>query len=534
MGGRMSEQSHGFEVRGIEVDDIDQLSKETNWWGAFVIGLAGTILVLGLVGYALVAMGPFSIVMFAVLTGAGVFLCFCLAELAAAMPDKAGGLPAYAFDTFSSWGKTSSVHLGGLSSWGYWLGWFTVAPIFVLLAADYLVALLKLGPGKAFDPFGAFLGLPTNTTRFFTALVLLIAMFIPCYLGIRLGARFATMLGIACLIPLLFLIIAPFFKPSTLDFGAISGFHFEPNGVYAGTALTWPFVLGWAFIFTWSVLAMEAAACYIGECKEPVRDAKIAMTAEGLFGLFVYIMLPLMMLAVVGVVGLQALFDATDGAFIGDASPLFLAYTAKLFGTSEVWRWIVGLMLIVALLLTVLNAVMGCSRGLYQNAHDGLLPRFFGKTNRHSVPSTAMLFSLVCSIGLLLIGSPLEIYIFSNMGYLFAVALSLVGYAVYRRSKADPDRPLKMPGWMWPVALVIGVVFLFLWVVGGYFAADYAVGAGHRGLYWFGLLLLALWFPLYAWRRFEDKRSGTTFYNRLAAETAKESTTAGGTPVVGS
>ena len=75
---------------------------------------------------------------------------------------------------------------------------------------------------------------------------------------------------------------------------------------------------------------------------------------------------------------------------------------------------------------------------------------------------------------------------------------------------------------MTPVALVIGVAFLALWAVGGYFAPDYAVGADKRGLYWLGLLLVALWFPLYALRRAEDKKAGTTFYNRLAAGAAKE------------
>ena len=38
------------------------LSRETNWWGAFVIGLAGTILIIGLVGYALVSLGGAAIV----------------------------------------------------------------------------------------------------------------------------------------------------------------------------------------------------------------------------------------------------------------------------------------------------------------------------------------------------------------------------------------------------------------------------------------------------------------------------------------
>ena len=37
------------------------LSRETNWWGAFVIGLAGTILVTGVAPFAVQSMGAASI-----------------------------------------------------------------------------------------------------------------------------------------------------------------------------------------------------------------------------------------------------------------------------------------------------------------------------------------------------------------------------------------------------------------------------------------------------------------------------------------
>ncbi|GBL19381.1 hypothetical protein EMGBS3_10870 [Anaerolineaceae bacterium] len=50
---------------------------------------------------------------------------------------------------------------------------------------------------------------------------------------------------------------------------------------------------------TWSVWAMEAAACYIGECRNPARDAKIAMTAESIYGFFfIYLSIPVMLIAV--------------------------------------------------------------------------------------------------------------------------------------------------------------------------------------------------------------------------------------------
>ena len=45
---------------------------------------------------------------------------------------------------------------------------------------------------------------------------------------------------------------------------------------------------------------MEAAACYIGETRDPDRDAKIAMNAEGLYGLFIYTMIPISFIIVLG------------------------------------------------------------------------------------------------------------------------------------------------------------------------------------------------------------------------------------------
>ena len=95
------------------------------------------------------------------------------------------------------------------------------------------------------------------------------------------------------------------------------------------------------------------------------------MTAEGLFGFFVYVSIPTMVLAWVlgmGIIGKQS----------GDAEELFISYTTKLFGVSEFWKWAVGLMLIVALMLSVINAIAGCARGLWQNSHDGVLPRCSG------------------------------------------------------------------------------------------------------------------------------------------------------------
>ena len=488
----MSDQKVAFDASLVN-PGTNELAKDTNWWGAFVIGLSGTILVIALVGWAVQALGGYSIPLFVVITAMGVLLCYCLAELAAAMPTRTGGLPSYAFETFKPWGKTTAKHIGGLSTWGYWLGWFTVAPINVILASSYLRNLFELPVGTTFDPFGATFGLPLSSTDFIVGVVVLVAMFIPCYMGIRLGAKFATILGIASVIPLVLLVILPFAKPSSIDFGRLDGF-----GLPEGVTNSFTFTIAWVFIFTWSVLAMEAAACYIGECKDPARDAKIAMTAEGLFGFFIYVSIPVMVIAVLG----------TGSALVGiDAKTVFDQYVQAIFGVNEFWKWFVGLAIVIALLLSVLNAVMGCARCLYQNAHDGILPRWFGKTNKHGSPSNAMYFNLFASIIVLLSGTPLEIYIFSNMGYLFACAVALIGYWLFRSNSPDAARPVKMPGWMSPVALVIGVFFLFTWIYGGFYSADYILGdPSKRYLFWLGLGILAVYFPLYAWRNASDKK----------------------------
>ena len=94
------------------------LVKGTNWWGAFVIGLAGTILVTGIAPYVVQGTGALGIILIGVMTIAGAFLCLCLAELACMWPDRAGGIPSYASASFEPLvGPKVAKHIGGLSGW---------------------------------------------------------------------------------------------------------------------------------------------------------------------------------------------------------------------------------------------------------------------------------------------------------------------------------------------------------------------------------------------------------------------------------
>ncbi len=308
------------------------LVKGTNWWGAFVIGLAGTILVTGIAPYVVQGTGALGIILIGVMTIAGCFLCFCLAELATMWPDRTGGIPGYATESFRPLvGNTAARHIGGTSGWAYWLGWFPVAPINVILTASYLAVLFNFSPGHLIDPVGTTWGTPIGVNdrpRLLRAPRCLI--FIPAYLGIRLGAAFATVLGVLSMLPITVMIFLPFFKPSSIHWGNVAGFH-APPGVHVNLI----FIAAWFFPILWNVIAMEAAACYVGECRGGARDAKIALTAEGLFGMFIYIVTPLMFVAVLGL----ALTSA-------DPLTLYLAYTDKIFGAGSWEKWFVGIPLI--------------------------------------------------------------------------------------------------------------------------------------------------------------------------------------------
>jgi amino acid transporter len=472
------------------------LYKGTNWWGAFVIGLAGTILVTGIAPYVVTGTYALGIILMGIQTILGCFLCFCLAELACMWPDRAGGIPSYAAESFRPLvGNTTARHIGGVSGWAYWLGWFPVAPINVILTAAYLGVLFNFSPGHLIQPVGTTWGSPIGVTELLICFALLIAIFIPAYLGIRLGATFATVLGVLSMLPITVMIFLPFLKPSSIHWSNVAGFHGFPH-----QHIDLVFLAAWTFPILWNVIAMEAAACYVGECRGGARDAKIALTAEGLFGVFIYIATPLMFVAVLGL--------ALSNPHLADPRTLYLDFTSKIFGAGSWENWFVGVPLIAALALSVLNAIMGVGRSLYQASEDGQLPRWFQQKNRHGVPSNSMAFNVVCAMILCLLGSPLRIYIISNGGYLLACAGALGGYFVYRQLRPNEPRPFRLPTWCKWAALAVFIFWMFIYFYGGWNSPKIILNNPHQGpgLYLLGLAIVALYAPLYWWRAWQDRR----------------------------
>jgi amino acid transporter len=478
------------------------LKQETNWWGAFVIGLAGTILVTGIAPVMVTTLGASSIPIIIFITITGYLLCLLLAELSAMMPERTGGSPSYAYPAYRERWPRAAKHINGVTAWAYWLGWFPVAPLNMILASAYLADRFHLNTTSGFTPIHTFIAWSTLAI----SMVGILLFFIPAYLGIRFGTVFATALAILSMVPLTFIAVSWIFNPSVADWSELSGFkHLDGSSFFSGMGgHGWLTVyIAYSFLLTWNVIAMEAAACYIGECKNPERDAKIAMNLEGAYGLFIYTLIPIAFIIVLGA-------EALSNPALVDPKTIFVTFASQVFGGAggNVLNWLIAGMLIVALALSALNAIMGCARSLHQMSVDGQFPRWFQRINKHGVPDRAMLFNVLCSLVVVLAGGAVEIYSFSNVGYTFSFLPVLVGYYLLRKYKPHASRPVRLPEFFKYVALAMAVLYFIIWLYGGIYYSK----IGNTLVYYLaGWAVLVAYLPLYWYRvRVEDRRTQKT------------------------
>ena len=487
----------------VRVDDYvkGELSKDTNWWGAFVVGLAGTILVTGVTPAVLGPLGAAAIPNFVFWALTGWLLCLFLAELAAMLPDRTGGAPAYAYYAFKDRLPKTSGHLNGVTVWMYWLGWMPVMAVNMILTGSYLPALLGIELSgfwaKEITLFDA--SLPVTYFTIIVGAVLSVLLLLISNRGIRFGTGAATVLGILSMVPLTIIAVAPFFT------GDVHTANIWPANLPDGTGFftkhAFFLFLQFSALYTWNAIAMEAAGCYIGECKNPERDAPIAMNLSGGYGTFIYTFLPMAVLGVLGVAFIQNSLDPNA----------ILVETAVRSIGSGIGK-VVTAALIIALALSSLNAIMGCARSLYMMALDGQAPRIFGRVNAQNVPSFSMGLNTTLNILLIFVGAPGSIYVLSNVGYVGSFVPVLVGYYFLRRWRPEIHRPFKLPEWMKYVALGLAVLYFIVWAVGIPACAIEGCQLGGGKMFLIGVFVVLLYFPINWWRRSEDRKLGTSEY----------------------
>jgi amino acid transporter len=158
---------------------------------------------------------------------------------------------------------------------------------------------------------------------------------------------------------------------------------------------------------------------------------------------------------------------------------------------------------------------------------DGHFPKFFSRTNSHGVPGHSMAFNVVCSIIVVFMGGAVQIYTFSNVGYLFSFIPVLIGYYCLRQWRPNVRRPYRLPEWMKYAALGLAAVYAVVYVWGGPVYADCACNAaGTKTLpyYFIGLGTLLTYLPLWWYRKYvQDKRAAPPAVEQAGVMTASSS-----------
>ena len=250
----------------VRVEDYvkGDLSKETNWWGAFVVGLAGTILVTGITGGTLAGLGRGGDPELHLLDDHRLVALHVHRRDGDDAPGPDGRGARLRVLRLQGPAAEASAHINGLTCWMYWLGWMPVMAVNMILIGAYIPVLFGFTDTTAtISPFGY----PVSWFTIILGTILSLLLFIPAYLGIRFGTGFATVLGLLSMIPLTILALAPFFTGhfhgSNLD-----GFHYLDTGSFWGKHAFYVY-LQFSALLTWNVIAMEAAGLLPGGVSEP-------------------------------------------------------------------------------------------------------------------------------------------------------------------------------------------------------------------------------------------------------------------------
>ncbi|HEX3216452.1 MAG TPA: APC family permease, partial [Aestuariivirgaceae bacterium] len=242
-------------------------------------------------------------------------------------------------------------------------------------------------------------------------------------------------------------------------------------------------------IAAWSTYGFETAVCYTREFKDPQRDTFKAIFYSGLLCLVLFTLVPFTFQGVLGVAGMLAP-SVVDGSGIADAIAGMVGGGAFIHGL------LVGLM-VLALILTIMTAMAGSSRTLYQGSVDGWLPRYLSHVNPHGAPTRAMWTDLTFNVLLLAIASDVAGYFFvlavSNVGYLIFNFLNLNSGWIHRVDSGHVRRPWKAPGWLIGVNTVLAFVNMVFLGAG-------AKVWGYANALWVGFAFAALIVPVFVLR----------------------------------
>ena len=218
-------------------------------------------------------------------------------------------------------------------------------------------------------------------------------------------------------------------------------------------------------------LGMELVAALAGEAKDPRRDMMWSIPVAGVS------------LTVIQLLATVALLLVIPLKVLGLTTGMIDMYKAIFDSVSPVIVWVLGIVTLFTYFCGILPWTLGANRAAAEAAHDGELPKVFGRETRWDTPGWAyVLMGVVATAVLLVAGifikteNDLFYALFASSSAVFILPYLLMYPAIIRLRRSDPlmQRPFRVPGgqaglWLCVIlatAAVLSSLVLFLWTPG--------------------------------------------------------------------
>ncbi len=390
--------------------------------------------------------GPAVLISFAIAVIICIFSALCYAEFASLIP-IAGSAYSYAYATMGEfaawsigWGLTLEYLFSGTTVAVGWSGYF------VSLLSDFGInfpvqlcnAPIDYDLVHGWELTGNIVNLP--------------AMFIIAVIGymISVGIRTASFINnLMVIIKLGVIVLFIACGAAYINWDNLKPFIPENTGVFG--QFGWSGIFRGAGLIFFAFIGFDAVSTLAQEARNPQKDMPIGMLGSLGISSFVYVIIGLVLLGVVGY------------AQLGVADPLAVAVNA--LGPGFAWlRYVIKIAIVLSLSSVVLVMLLGQARIFYTMSLDGLLPKIFGKTHpKFKTPFfTSVLITLVAMVfaGFFPLAILGEITV---MGALLAFAIVCLGVLVLRRTQPDLHRPFRTP-WV-PVIPILGMATCVLQMI---------------------------------------------------------------------
>jgi diguanylate cyclase (GGDEF)-like protein len=445
------------------------------WPGTVALAMGGSNQSLFLIGAVVATQGTAAVPLLV----AGLVLSWMALpgwiELVLMWPERVGGISATCAEAF----RPYSPVLANLTGVSYWWGWIPTCGLTALLSSAAL-----------HDWY-----LPGVPVKLLATAIVLTFMTVNL-VGVRWASRVAIPIACASVTLALLSVLVPVLT-GHVDWARATSFHLDLpfHGVF-GTVTS---AMAGLYLIGFAAPAFEAAACHVGETRDPFRTVPKAMYLAATVATLYFVAIPVVWLGVIGRGGLE-------GELMHTLGPTFAPLLAGGAKAAAVW------FMVLNMFHGSLQPLAGAARTMSQLSEDGLLPRAFARRNRHDAPWVATVVTALLAITFLMSGDPPWVIAAANFCYLIGIGMPSVAVWLLRRNAPHMPRPYRAPRWTVGMGALAAIVWLTATLLGlqqfGLPTVIASLGMAYSGS------------VLYAWRRYHDHRASPggeerSFFNSL-------------------